>query len=156
MKVSTSRLRLRQVEALTLPWREAAQSQAPPRSWIQTIREALGMSAAQLGRRLQVTRQTVSAIERGEARKTVSLATMQRVAAAMDCELVYALVPLRSLAEMRRLQARKKAERTLSRVAHSMRLEAQDLRAEEYEYQVAELAERYVRESPRSLWNDEA
>ena len=114
------------------------------------------MTASQLARRMGVSKQTVAALERGEARRSATLASLARAADALDADLVYAIVPRGPLAEMRSRQARKKAERALGRVGHSMRLEAQDVPAAEHEYQVADLAERYVRESPRSLWNEDA
>lgn len=148
-------LRLRQVESQAAPGREFARMKTPAGGWIKAIRSALGMSAAQLGRRLGVARQTLAALERGEVRRTITLATLERVADALDADLVYALVPRRPLAETRRLQARRKAEHVLGRVGHSMRLEAQEVPPPEHQYQIAELEERLVREWPRSLWDED-
>jgi predicted DNA-binding mobile mystery protein A len=149
-------LKLRQLEAAMAPWRGPSESAPPPASWLRAVREALGMTASQLARRMRVSKQTVAALERGEARRSATLASLARAADAMDADLVYAIVPRGPLAEIRSRQARKKAERALGRVGHSMRLEAQDLPAAEHEYQVAELEHRLVREWRRSLWDDDA
>ena len=70
---------------------------APPvRGWIKAIRTALGMSTAQLAKRLRVKQPSVVALEQSETKGTMELATLRRVAAALDCTLVYALVPGRA------------------------------------------------------------
>src|SRR6266404_8337614 len=66
---------------------------SPVRGWIKAIREALGMSTAQLAMRLGVKQPSVVALEQSEAKGTIELATLRRVAKALDCTLVYALVP---------------------------------------------------------------
>ena len=65
----------------------------PVRGWIKAIREALGMTAEQLAKRLGVKQPSVVALEQSEAKGTIELATLRRVAEALDCTLVYALVP---------------------------------------------------------------
>ena len=65
----------------------------PPRGWIKAIREALGMTSTQLGRRLRVRQPTVFGYEKAEASKSITLESLERVANALDCRLVYVLVP---------------------------------------------------------------
>lgn len=97
-----------------------------PDGWIRTVRTALGMSASQLAKRLGVTQQAVTNTERNERNGTVSLATLAKVAEALDCELVIELRPKTSLEETVRRQATDKATAERNRVVHTMRLEAQD------------------------------
>ena len=47
----------------------------PPKGWIRAIRDALGMSGAQLGRRIGVKAQSVADIERSEASGSIQLKT---------------------------------------------------------------------------------
>jgi predicted DNA-binding mobile mystery protein A len=70
---------------------------APANGWIRAIREALGMTAIQLGRRLGVSQQRALAIEGAETQGSLTLASLARAAEALDCQLVYALVPRRPL-----------------------------------------------------------
>src|SRR5450432_2560904 len=65
----------------------------PLRGWIKAVREALGITTAQLAKRLGMKQPSVVAIERSEAKSTIELATLRRVAEALDCTLVYASVP---------------------------------------------------------------
>ncbi|HVI06036.1 MAG TPA: mobile mystery protein A [Sphingomicrobium sp.] len=122
---------------------------APPKGWIRAIRDAIGMTGAQLGRRLGVTAQGVVSLERSEANGKVQLDTLRRAGEAMDCVLVYALVPKTSLNEMVDRRAGELAARSLQRVSHSMALEDQqvDLDLEERVQTYIETALR-----DRNLW----
>ena len=51
-----SELKLKQTEELLRPFRRVAHAQVPRGGWVRAVREALGMSAAQLAARLNVTR----------------------------------------------------------------------------------------------------
>src|SRR5690349_16241493 len=76
-----------------------AEFKPPVRGWIKAVREALGMTSAQLAERLKVKQPSVVAIEQSEEKGTIELQTLRRVAEALDCTLVYALVPNRPLEE---------------------------------------------------------
>jgi predicted DNA-binding mobile mystery protein A len=97
----------------------------PPKGWIRAIRDAIGMTGVQLGKRLGMTAQAIASVERSEANGTIRLNTLRRVAEAMDCVLVYALVPRTSLTQMVDRRAREIAMQALQRVSHSMALEDQ-------------------------------
>src|SRR5437870_2077492 len=84
---------------------------APVRGWIKAVREALGMTTAQLAKRLDVKQPTVVAMEQSEAKGTIELATLRRVAEALDCTLIYAFVPNKPLEAMVRERARLFARR---------------------------------------------
>src|ERR1017187_1256120 len=103
----------------------------PVRGWIKAIREALGMSTAQLAKRLGVKQPSVVALEQSEAKGTMELATLRRVADALDCTLVYALVPNKPLEATVRDRARTFARRRLQPVEHSMLLEDQKVTAKD-------------------------
>ena len=67
---------------------------SPPRGgWVRAIREALGMTQAQLGARAGISRQSVQDFERAEADRRITLESLDKLARAMGCRLVYALVP---------------------------------------------------------------
>ncbi len=98
----------------------------PHAGWVRTVRTALGMSAAQLARRLGVTQQAVANLERNERRGAVSIATLAKVAESLDCDLVIAFAPKTTLEDTVRRQAMTKARAERDRVVHTMRLEAQE------------------------------
>jgi predicted DNA-binding mobile mystery protein A len=123
----------------------------PVRGWIKAIREALGMSSAQLAKRMGVKQPTLTAIEQSELKGTVQLATLRRVAEAMNCTLVYALIPNEPLETIVQKQARKVARRQLQSVEHSMLLERQAVPPKGFEKRLDALASEI---SPRALWDE--
>lgn len=155
MQEQLKNMRLRQVDESIKPWR-ALMDQPPPRGgWVRSIRQALGMSAAQLGTRLGLSRQGVADLERREVGHTVTLAALEKAAEAMDAKLVYAIVPRETLETTRRAQARRRAELQLRRIAHSMRLEAQAVSGEEYRTQLEENERALLRDWSRQIWDME-
>src|SRR5262245_27532719 len=69
----------------------------PPRGWVRAIRDALGMSSRQLANRMGQSQPAVTKLERSEASGGARLDSLRRAADALDCDLVYALVPRTSL-----------------------------------------------------------
>ncbi len=122
----------------------------PSKGWIRAIRDALGMSALQLGTRLSVKSQSVADQEKSEAHGTIQLKTLRNVAEALDCTLVYALVPNSSLEDAVQTRARDIARKELARIGHTMDLEAQGLSQAERDAQIDEYVREHVRE--RDLW----
>jgi len=125
---------------------------APPKGWVRAIRDALGMTGVQFARRLEIRPQSVEALEKSEANGSIQLKTLRRAAEALDCTLVYALVPNTSLEGAVSARARKIAKRELGRVAHTMKLEAQGTGDANLEARI----EAYVRDvlKDRDPWNE--
>jgi predicted DNA-binding mobile mystery protein A len=67
------------------------------------------MSSAELAGRMGVGQSTISELESSEVRGTIKLDSLRRAAGALDCKLVYFLVPRTSLDDAVRAQARRKA-----------------------------------------------
>ena len=126
----------------------------PKEGWIRTLRKTLGMSSPQLAMRLNVSKSQASQMERMEIEDRITLKQLRRVADALDCDLVYALVPRQSVDNMIRNRARLKAEQLVSKTDVQMKLEAQQLTNEKLQEQVKFETERLVREMPRDLWAD--
>lgn len=129
----------------------ASRFAVPVRGWIRAIRDGLGLSSAQLGKRLGITQPSVTALEQSEAKGTIELATLRRVAAALDCTLVYALVPNRPLEKTVRERALAVLRRRRDPIAHSMLLEGQAVPEADLEA----LVDDFLREvNPRRLWDE--
>lgn len=99
----------------------------PPRGWIKAIREGLGMTSAQLAARMDIRQPSFAELEKSEADKRITLASLERVAKALDCQLVYALVPNRSLSDRLAERAEDIAEEQLAAVDQTMKLEKQSV-----------------------------
>src|ERR1700722_7094066 len=120
------------------------------RGWINARREALGMSMEQLADRLKIKQPSLVALEQSEAKGTIELATLRRVAEALDCTLVYSLVPNKPLETTLRDLARAFARRGRAPVEHSMLLEDQKVTAKDAE---ARLDENVRETNPRLFWD---
>ena len=131
---------------------ELKKTQPPMRGWIRAIRDALGMTAEQLARRMGVQRQRANALEKGEIAGTATINSIKKAAAAMDCVFVYALVPRDSLQANVERQARKYAEKMHVSVQHSMLLEQQGLTSEESRRGIDLNTDKFVRETCRDMW----
>ena len=121
---------------------------------MRTIREALGMTYSQFAQRLGITRQGVKKLEDDEVFGGASLDRLRRAAAALDCRLVYALVPNSSLEETVKHQAIKQATKRFGRVNVSQALEASAVDSESLSNQVDDLVTELMVNRPRSLWDD--
>ena len=126
----------------------------PPEGWIATVRKALGMSGAQLAKRLGVTRARVSQAERAETGGGVTLRTMHTVAEAMGCRFVYAIVPKGEIEEVIAAQAQRKAKALVAQASKQMALEGQSLSELENMDEIERLAREMTRAMPSDLWVD--
>ncbi len=83
---------------------------------------------------------------------TISLGTLRRAAETLGCELQYALVPKKTLAESLEARALALARQQMAAISHSMALEAQSTANETVEAQTQALAESLLKGSRRALW----
>lgn len=97
----------------------------PRTGWIHAIRGALGMSQADLARKLGITAEAVNKLEHAEVPGGITINKLSQVARALDCTLVYALVPNTSLEQTVLTQARIEASSVLGYTARTMALEDQ-------------------------------
>jgi predicted DNA-binding mobile mystery protein A len=144
-------LPVQQLDKALAPWRSLVRSR-PTGGWLRAIRQALGMTTRQLAKSVGVTQAAVSETERTEARGDVTLATLQRYAAALDCEVVYALVPKRPLEDMIEERADRIARDQVGRVRHSMALEDQSTNKKHLEREVADMRQRLLEGKRSRLW----
>lgn len=123
----------------------------PTRGWVAAIRNALGMSYRQMASRLGVDPSAIGHLERSEQSGSIQLATLRRAAEALNCTLVYALVPNESLETTVHNRIRDVARGQLKSVDHTMRLEHQSVSVEDIEKQI----DLFAKQIPlRTLWDD--
>lgn len=127
----------------------------PKEGWIRTIRKALGMTGEQLAKRLGVGRSRILRIELDEQKDALTLRTLRETAEALNCELVYAIMPKKSLQSILHTQATKKAKDSLRRVSHSMKLEDQGVDQNLQQELEKELIESLLNGPLRHLWEEE-
>ena len=149
----TARSQLRQLDTLLKPWTRLRNEHKPERGWIESIREALGMTQRDFARRARMHPTMVQRVQDGEHRHTLTLATLVRAADALDCDFVYALVPRAgSLTETLKARARQVARAETHSVADTMALEDQSPESDEKAAQERDLADELFHDSWSRLW----
>lgn len=142
-----------QLDAALKRFDPLADTPPPAKGWVRTIREALGMTARQLGNRLGIAQQGVSRIEKQELSGRVTIKTMHRMAKALDCTFVYGFVPNTSLKETVLAQAKKVAAQRLDQAAQNASPGKQTLTDEEKERVIENLADALIRTLPSTFWD---
>lgn len=151
--MNPSDLNIRQLDAVLRPLADDSVPNPPARGWLKAIREALGLTSRQFGRRVGLANSTVLKAERGEAAGTISLGLLRRLADALDCDLRYVLVPRRPLTAQVEAQAERKARERMAPLAHSMALEEQRPGTAFEEAQIRAIKDELMRGRRSLLWD---
>jgi transcriptional regulator with XRE-family HTH domain len=93
-----------ELERQLRPYRRARKDSRPPEGWLRAIRLASGISTVRIASAMDFTTKMVFQMERSEQRKTISLMRLERMARALECDLVYGLVPWHRSLEGRALE----------------------------------------------------
>jgi predicted DNA-binding mobile mystery protein A len=118
-------LAIAQIERRLKPLKKSFMDTKVRPGWIQYIRHALGMTLEKLAERTGVTKSAIAQAEKGEAKGKVNIETLKKMAAAMECEFVYAFVPKKNIKDILNENASIKAKRILSKADTHMSLEDQ-------------------------------
>lgn len=128
----------------------------PKRGWIKAVREALMMTSGQLAARMGIAQAAVMNMEKREGKKKVTLETIERAATAMNCRLVYVLIPLEgSLEKTLDEQALRVATQIAKPITHSMSLENQSVLSQETQAQIQDLAQELKFKGDKRIWSSE-
>lgn len=128
----------------------------PKEGWLAASRKALGMSGAELARKLNLSRSNVKQAENNELTGSATIATLNSLAEAMGCKLVYAIVPPdgQTIEQLIFTQAMKKARAIAEKTHEHMELEGQALFKATLDYQIEQLAKRIQLEMPTDFWSN--
>lgn len=99
----------------------------PEKGWIKAVREALGMTTAQLGKRLGVSQQRAAMLEKAEAEGSITLKSLEQAAQTLGCRVIYVLYPEEPLTQTLRTRAEAVADQQMRAVEQTMRLEDQSV-----------------------------
>jgi len=125
----------------------------PQAGWIYSIRKALNMSLRQLGKRMNITPQSMKEIEEREKSGTVSINVLRQVAGALNAKFIYGYVPNdASLEKMIEERALTLAKEIVHRTSNNMRLEDQENSTERIEIAINEKTKDIIANMPRYLW----
>ena len=124
----------------------------PKKGWVNEVRNALGMSLEDLGKRLGTIKQRVQAIEKSELEGRVTVESLQKAAEAMGCEFIYFIVPKDSLEGVIEAQAESVARSMLSQVDKTMKLEKQGLESSEQRKAIEDMKKKILTKNLNKLW----
>ena len=126
----------------------------PPIGWIKAIRNGIGMSMEQLGKKLSITKQGVMDIEKREKEGAITIKSMQEIAKAIDMQFIYGFVPdAGSLDQMIEMRALEMARKIVQRTSTTMKLEDQVNSKERIEKAIKERAAEIINNTPKILWD---
>jgi len=127
----------------------------PNQGWLKTVRMALGLTSAQLAKKIGTQAPGINQFENNEVTKKATLGSLDRAARAMNCRLVWAIVPepgYGSLSEIVEYRARRLAEKTVRTVDQTMKLESQGIHSEDSSKKIIELTMDLIREGDSRIW----
>lgn len=128
----------------------------PQRGWLRAMREATGMTTRQLARRMGRAQSVIVDAEKSEERDSITLASLRQAAEAMNCVLVYAIVPKEPIDDLLRARASQVAELQFERANHTMTLENQTLSRADQHAERERLIEELLQGPTTKLWDDKA
>ena len=144
----------KQMDELIQSFVSGKQNAQTSAGWIQSARLALGMSLRQLAERVGVSVSALTNFEKREQADSVSLATLKKVANAMDMELVYYFKSKDgSIKNAVEKQARKKAQEILNQSNQTMKLEDQETNSSSQERELERLTKDIMSKMPQNLWD---
>lgn len=152
--INTRKLQIEQLDEKIKPFQKAKQVLVPDKGWINAIRTTLNMTMAQLGNKLQITRQGVKNMEESEAKGSISINSLKEIGQALELKLVYGFVPKNgTFDDLVTLKAKVLAQKIVLRTNQHMKLEAQGIGEDKLNEVVMELANELKREMKKSLWD---
>jgi len=90
----------------------------PSSGWVYSIRQSLGMSLRQLGKRMGITPQSVKEIEEREKNETISIRVLKEFWESLDLKFIYGFIPKQgSLEKLINARAIELAEELVTRTS---------------------------------------
>ncbi|MDR1123171.1 MAG: mobile mystery protein A [Elusimicrobiota bacterium] len=121
----------------------------PSQGWIRTVREALGMTTAQLARRAGVSQARIVYLEKNENNLKVS--TLNKIAGALNCAFVYCLIPESRIESIVEKQAQKKALELMQKTNRNMAMEDQ---LSDIDETLGDLTNKLLDKNISRIWDD--
>jgi predicted DNA-binding mobile mystery protein A len=93
MRVSVQKVARKRLDVEMRPFRQAGLDKHPTEGILRAVRKALRIRSHEIAEKMGHARSVVFAIENRELKGTLTLRAMDRMADAMDCKVVYSVVP---------------------------------------------------------------
>lgn len=144
------------IEKKLRPWVALRTDTVPRSGWLKAVRGALGVSTRQLAERVGVEQSNITRLEEREASGKVTLERLAKTAQAMNCKLVYAIVPDDRFATLEAIideRAKELAQQLARTAEHSMRLEKQGSHDDDVARDIDGLASQLKSKVDSRIWS---
>lgn len=128
----------------------------PPSGWVKAIRGSLGLSVRRLAERVGVGHGSIAQLEKREPQKKVTLESLEKVARAMDCKVVYAILPIEAsntLDDIIKNKAKETAALIIKDVVHTMRLEKQGTSEKQIQKEIERITRELIESNDPRIWD---
>jgi len=150
--MSNLSLQRRQLDRIFEKLREIVDLSVPQKGWLRAIRSGLGMPLEVASKKLGMTPEGVLMLEKREAEGSITINRLREAANALECSLIYVIVPKGNLDSMLRGEAERTADNMIGRVSTTMSLEGQDVAEDENRELRRELIDKLIA-NPKLIWN---
>ena len=143
------------IEKKLRSWAALRTDSVPRSGWIKAVRGALGMNTRQLAERVGVDQSNITRLEEREPTGNVTLERLSKAAKAMNCKLIYAIVPDDRYSDLEAIideRARFLARQLVRRTEHSMQLEKQGADADDLAKEVDSLTNQLKTKMDSRIW----
>jgi len=148
------KLLIEQLDQKLKPFKKLEKVLVPDKGWIYNIRHTLNMTMAQLGSRLNITRQGVKNMEDSELKGSISINSLKEAGEALNFQFIYGFIPNDgTIDNLIDIKAKELAEKIVLRANHNMKLENQAISDKKIKKSILDLTEEIKREMRRSLWD---
>jgi predicted DNA-binding mobile mystery protein A len=148
------KLIMEQLDAKILQLKKIENIVIPSSGWVNSIRQALGMSLRQLGNRIGITPQSVKEIEEREQNETISIKVLRHFGKSLNLKLIYGFIPQSgNLEDIIEKRAYEIATEIVNRTSVSMKLEDQENNPARIQKAIKEKASEIKTEMPKYLWD---
>ncbi|MGA8263928.1 MAG: mobile mystery protein A [Ignavibacteriaceae bacterium] len=154
MQNISKKLALEQIDRRIKQFSKYSEINIPVEGWIYSIRQALGISLKQLGKKMQLTPAGVKEMEKREKNSSVTIKSLKDFASALELKFVYAFIPKEgSLEKMIEKRALEIAKQIVLKTSHSMALEDQQNVPSRIKKAIKDRAQQIKNEMPKYLWD---
>ena len=94
MREKERKLARRRLDVELRPFRRAGMEKRPTHELLRAVRQAVRVPAAEIAEKMGVNRSVIFDLEASERKKTITLRSLDRMAEAMGCKVVYGIVPV--------------------------------------------------------------
>ena len=127
----------------------------PSKGWIHAIRKIFNMPYKYLQKRLGISAQAIYNFEQVEPKGEITIKTLEKIANAMHCKLVYAFVPIERPIKILEKRAEYMAKKQLDLVSQHMSLEDQTTSMKFKKQQLQKIKYQLLNGDIKKLWSEE-